>query len=251
MNIAGLTSTKAVVSWSSGTNSFVQVANVSGTVVTAGASSYVTAAITSAVSVTRVADDKIIASYVEGGSAKVKIGSVSGDVITYGSAATIGSASTILGSTIYGVNAIVSYIEATSFPQNYKASYITISGTTATVANTWMIAREYGGGYSNIPNNLASVDGCLVTAVQIEQSGTPNLGLIMAFKPALNEVYMGVAKAGPTANVVTIINSGRTGGIFSGLTFGSRYLFNQDATISTSGVFPAGTAISTTELLLD
>jgi hypothetical protein len=128
-------------------------------------------------------------------------------------------------------------------------AYITLSGTTATLANTVLISNSL-----SAPSNTAETGVFYVRGHFLVVAGNPvdtKSDVIHVMKPVFNEVYMGVAKSAPSSGVVPVIQKGRTGALYSGLTFGRKYRFNLDGTINENGVVPGGTAISTTELLLD
>lgn len=259
MKVIGLDSARGVAVWvSAGATLTSAVVNVSGTTVSAVGTTYnIESTNASNVFIDKISTDKIIIAYTQSTATddtKCAVATISGDVITWGSAVEVHDGGNAGGEctgvvAFGGSNAIVSWIHATSNDIGHAFAYITISGTTPTVANTITISNTMGGPVNSKHRRVsAMVNGHFLVAGDGSAQLTET---IHAFKPVFNEVLMGVAKSAPVSNVVPVIQKGRTGALYSSLTFGKKYLFNLDGTISETGVIPGGVAIGTTELLID
>jgi len=256
VNVVALSATQAIVTWSISGAIKAQTLNISGgTTVANGASSTTVASIQENGYLVALSSSKFAIAYNDSattGNVTAKIATVSGDTLTFGSAVTIDSFSAngagTIGIAAFGSDIVVAYVKDTSGP-GYQLTFahITISGTAGTVASKNLVAYQDGQNQNDAYYPIiAVVNG----AVVIPGSSSGDNVTIFVFKPQFNEVYMGVAKSAPVSNVVPIIQKGRTGALYSGLTFGKKYLFNQDGSIAENGVVPGGVAISTTELLI-
>ncbi len=254
--VIGLSSTSAIVSWGISGSAKVQQVGVSGTVCTLGASSYNVSAVQEPAYIVALSSTKFAIAYNDSattGNVKARLASVAADVITLGTAITVDtfnhSTYGAKGIAAFGTDFVVAYqYENAGLSSATRFGYVKVSGTTATLGNNIQISDLGVFSGQNIPHPIGTVNGFVLV---VTDDNFSDYVTYRTFQPVLNEVYMGVAQAAPSSSIVTTIMKGRTGGIFSGLTFGKRYLFNQDATISETGVIPAGTAISTTEILLD
>jgi len=104
---------------------------------------------------------------------------------------------------------------------------------------------------TTVARSIAFVAGHLLTSLATGTTAEGTLGgLAKSFKASIEEVFMGVAEANSISNVVSVIPRGRSGAIYSGLTFKGEYFVDTDGTISKTGLIYAGTAIKTTELLI-
>lgn len=258
IRVIGLTASTGVVVWVSAAATLTScVVNVSGTTVTAGASTYnIESAVAVGVHLDKLSSSKIIVAYTQNTTTddiRCAIGTISGDVITWGADTEVADGGNnggeCTGVVAFGNSAaIISYYDRTSVETGQRFAYITVSGTTPTIANIIDVTDLSYIQTSGNRNALAMVNGYLLIVVSGDQNTKET---IQAYKPVFNEVYMGVAKSAPVSNVVPVIQKGRTGALYSGLTFGKKYLFNIDGTINENGVIPGGVAIGTTELLID
>jgi hypothetical protein len=260
MAAIGLDSARGVVAWvSAGATVTSAVVNVSGTTVSAVGTTYnIESTAAFGLYLDKLDTDKIIIAYTQSSATddtKCAIATISGNAITWGSTVEVHNGDNAGGectglATISKSSAVVSWYHTTGTSATATAfSYITISGTTPTIANTITVDNLHSV-VSNARDRriLSMVNGHVLMAVN---TPTYHSGAIFAFKPVFTEVLLGVAKSAPVSNVVPVIKKGRTGALYSGLTFGKRYMFDLDGTISEQGVVPGGVAISTTELFLD
>jgi len=256
IHVAALSATQAVVSWSVSGSIKTQTLNISGTTVTNGASIATVASVNEHGYITALSSTKFAVAYnssITTGNVMARVATVSGDNITYGTALVIDAFQQAnagaLGIAAFGNDVVVSYMQYQSSAPTWRLyfAHVAISGTVATLGSLNLVSYfDYMANDPAYPT-ITTVNG----TVLIPATSAGDAVTFYAFKPQINEVRIGIAKTAPVSGVVPVIMKGRTGSLYSGLTFNKRYNFNQDGTISENGVFKGGRAISTTELLLE
>ena len=260
MKVAVLSSTKAVVVWNSNNGTMIScVANISGTTITQGGSTHnVVVSNVLNIFIDALADDKVVVSYLDNSTnddTYVAAATVSGDTISWGTPVLVHNGSTnggSLGIAKFGKNGCVVYhTNDTNSNQDVAFTYVTVSGTTCTLAGKTVIADDWLNGVDpNQRNTFSVVNGHLLAIANRSQTVGVVSESIYVFKPVFNQVPLGIAASDANSGTVSTILSGLTGDLYTDLTFGKRYLFMDDGTISENGIIPGGVAVSDTELLI-
>ena len=182
----------------------------------------------------------------------------SGSTISLSSATTIDSGSSSSGNALgYTHQLDCAYISSTNevvvsarMPQSNNTGYVWRIGWSS---NAPVISSPFQWTTEHVRENhqiAASSSGLIVYVF------TPNVDSQWRFygivhnTAAINSAY-GIAKASVSnGQTVEVVSLGSIAGNQSGLTIGSKYYYNADGAISTSGIKEVGVAVSATELLI-
>jgi len=237
MWVKALSNTQAIISWNDGTNLEARICNygtgTGNTVITLGSGTTTIAAIANIQGqIERISDTSFIIAWRVSASSLLRAvaGTINTNTITLGSnfdfrTSTSGA---VAGICPYGKNgvAILSYDDSGSATYDTQIHYLNVNGTTVTCPMFTRISKVNGPlvqtvlTKTTVARSIAFVAGHLLTSLATGTTAEGTLGgLAKSFKASIEEVFMGVAEANSISNVVSVIPRGRSGAIYSGLTF--------------------------------
>lgn len=268
MWVKALSNTQAIISWNDGTNLEARICNygtgTGNTVITLGSGTATIAAIANVQGqIERISDTSFIIVWRVSASSLLRAvaGTINTNTITLGSnfdfrTSTNGA---VTGICPYGKNgvAVLSYDDNSAANYDTQIHYLNVNGTTVTCPMFTRISKVNGPlvqtvlTKTTVARSIAFAAGHLLTSLSTGTGSEGTLGgFAKSFKASIEEVFMGVAEANSISDVVSVIPRGRTGAIYSGLTFKGEYFVDTDGSITKTGLVYVGKAIKTTEILV-